>query len=253
MKQERLLLIDVGNSSTTWAIQRGRNRLQREKRIETPGFPSFLSKLIDESNSDPFSCALIASVVPKITQKLKKIAKKYGLELRIVGENLQIPLRSRYSKRQLGADRLVTAYGASRLYGTPVLVLDYGTALTCDLVSGKGIFEGGLIVPGAEIALKALSEKAALLPRLPSFPKRAQSLLGRNTREGMEAGILYGYGALVEGLITQFKKRCGRALKVVATGGLCRILAPYTPQIKICDPLLTLRSLAEIYRRRIPS
>lgn len=194
----------------------------------------------------PFKYAFVSSVVPKITKIIKRIFldKNISKRLNVLGQNFKIPIRHRYpNMKNLGSDRLVNIYGAVRLHRFPLLIIDYGTAITCDYVSGDGVYRGGLILPGPEISLEALSKKAALLPQVP-FPKKASSLLGRNTREAMQLGVLQGVRAMTDGLVIRFKRRYGRRLKVVATGGLSRRLYPLTEQIDILDPLLTLRSLA---------
>lgn len=140
----------------------------------------------------------------------------------------------------------MAAYGAREIYGAPVLVLDYGTALTCDYVSKRGIFEGGLIIPGPEISLTALTERTALLPAVP-FPSHYYRLIGCDTKSCMQAGILQGYGAMADGLIGRFRTRYGRGLKAVLTGGLARSMAPFVTQADVIDPLLILKSLGLLY------
>lgn len=198
---------------------------------------------------------IIASVFPKITQKVRKIARQKLGRSHIweVGQNLKPQISHNYKHiNKLGSDRLINIYGAGRLYKPPLLILDFGTALTCDLVSKDGVFLGGLIVPGPEIAFNALWEKTALLPKLP-FPKGKVSFLGTDTREGMKSGILQGYGAMTDGLVERFKAKFGKKLRVIATGGLARTLRSYAPSINTVDPLLTLKSLYLAFCRKIPS
>jgi type III pantothenate kinase len=142
---------------------------------------------------------------------------------------------------------LVNIYGAVKIYGLPLLILDYGTALTCDYVSDKGIFLGGLIIPGPEISLQALCERAALLPLI-KFPTGTVPFLGRDTQAGMKAGILRGYGAMTDGLVERFQARYGRKFRVIATGGLAKAIAPYASRVDVLDPLLTLKSLVKVYK-----
>lgn len=192
----------------------------------------------------------MTSVVPNITAKIVKICRSFGCvgTLWIVGKNLRVPINHKYANiNKLGCDRLVNVYGAARLYNLPLLILDYGTALTCDYISGKGVLMGGLIIPGAEIALKALSEKAALLPTI-EFPKKYAPFIGRDTQGGMKAGILQGYGAMTDGLVERFRRRFGPGFQVIATGGLAKVISPYTRKIDILDPCLTLRSLGQVYQ-----
>ena len=248
-----LLCIDVGNTSTSYGLYGG-GRFLRMGHSPTVKFPRLVLKLLSNKDNIPNRHAVIASVVPKITLKIRKsLSQLRGVRIWEVGGNLQAGIKHNYKYiNKLGPDRLVTAYGASRLYGAPVLILDFGTALTCDFISSKGVFEGGLIIPGPQISLQALSERAALLPSI-NFPKRHGSLIGRDTRGCMKAGILQGYGAMADGLVAKFRKRYGRRFRVVATGGLARTLAPYTTQIDVVDPLLTLKSLARLFRDKIIS
>lgn len=171
----------------------------------------------------------------------------------MVGANLKVPMRHKYRQiSRLGPDRLVTAYGAMKIYGAPLLILDFGTAFTCDYISAKGVFEGGLIIPGPQISLQALSEKTALLPSL-GFPRNSPSLIGHDTKSCMKAGILHGYGAMADGLVGRFRKRYGIKFRVVATGGLAETLASYMSQVDLVDPLLTLKSLARLFRDQVKS
>ena len=240
-----LLLIDVGNTSTTYGLYR-HGRASGIKHTETDKFPSILSKLIGNKISIPIEFIVLSSVVPKMTLKVRKVLKQNGKlnQLYVLGENLRVQIKHNYKTfGKLGRDRLANIYGSLKLYRPPLLIMDFGTALTCDYISRHGVFEGGLIIPGPEIALKALSERAALLPKVP-FPKKGGSLLGRNTREGMQAGILQGVAAMTDGLIDRFKQRFGSSIKAIATGGLAPIIFPLTRKIDVLDPFLTLRSLA---------
>jgi len=192
---------------------------------------------------------IFSSVVPKISHKLRKELKRIpGLRLWELGRNLTVPLRHNYRQiEKLGSDRAVNVYGAVRFYRPPLLILDFGTALTCDFVSLKGRYEGGLIIPGPQIAFEALCRRAALLPKL-GFPRKAGSLLGRDTASGMNSGLLYGYAAMADGLACRFRARFGRRLKVIATGGFASLIASYSKEIDTVDPLLSLKSLARLYR-----
>lgn len=243
-----LLCVDIGNTSATYAVFSGR-RMRRRGYVPTSDFPYLISKLLSNRDRFPISNICISSVVPKITRKTIRIARSQkGIKLWIVGKNLKVSLRHNYKIiNRLGSDRLVNAYGAIRLYGAPVLILDYGTALTCDFVSSQGVFMGGLIIAGPEIALRALHERTALLPAV-RFPNRVRGFIGRDTQGCMKAGILQGYGAMTDGLIERFRRRYGKRFRVIATGGFAEALTPYSTRIDIVDPLLTLKSLCELYR-----
>ena len=129
-----------------------------------------------------------------------------------------------------------------RMYGAPALIVDFGTAITFDIVSGKGHYLGGLILPGIAMGLGSLYEKTALLPKVEL--KRARSIIGKDTVNSMRAGILFGYGAMCDGLIAKYRKILGRGLKVIATGGNAGLIKSYAKYIDIVDSDLTIKSLA---------
>lgn len=253
-RNKTVLCLDIGNTSTGYGVFRGK-KLISYGHFPTPNIPVVCMELIRNTGNIPNLHILVSSVVPKYTSILSKILSRHPRfqafreRVYVVGGRLKVPIRHNYrSIKKLGSDRLVNAYGALKKYGAPLLIFDFGTAVTCDYVSRKGVFEGGLIVPGPEISLKVLSEKAALLPAIP-FPRKFRPLLGRDTVGCMKAGVLQGYGALTDELIERFRRRYGRKLRVVATGGLSGVIAPFAKKIDFIDPLLTLRSLAYLFEQ----
>lgn len=244
-----LYLIDVGNTSASYGFYE-EGRLQQVGHTSSERIPIIASKMIENSVNGPIMDVVFTSVVPKITRKIRNssIKKRIIGHIWVVGENLKVQIRHKYRNiKKLGSDRLVNIFGASRLYRPPLLILDYGTALTCDFISKEDMFLGGLIVPGPEIAFNALCERAALLPKI-TFPKRYGSFMGRDTKGGLMAGILQGYGAMTDGLVERFRSRYGRKFQVIASGGLASVIHPYTSRIDVLDPLLTLKSLVEVYK-----
>ncbi len=196
----------------------------------------------------PFNL-VISSVVPKVTQKLRQAIKPKPAGFWVVGENLQLPLKHKYHNiKQLGADRIVNLYGALQRYTPPFLVIDFGTAITFDYVSAEKVFEGGMIVPGPELAFKALLSKAALLPKNARLPEKTVSFLGTDTYSCMNSGIMNAYGAMADGLIERFKSRFGTDLRVIATGGFASHLKPYTRSFEILDPRHAVYSLYSAYQ-----
>jgi type III pantothenate kinase len=129
-----------------------------------------------------------------------------------------------------------------------MLVIDYGTAITFDYIDSKGVFQGGMIIPGPETAYRALAQRAALLPKNLSLPRKTKTFLGRNARECMESGILEGYGSMTDELIQRFRKRYGKNLRVLGTGGLAGVIRPYTKNIDILDPQHSIKSLLALWR-----
>lgn len=248
-----ILAIDVGNTSVAYAIYKGRRRLRSGYAV-SDGIPGLIQKLFRNIYSIPSVDIVISSVVPKNTRIIRNLSRRRkGVRLWEVGRNLKVPIKHKYNNiKKLGSDRLIAAYGVMKIYSPPLILLDFGTALTCDYVSKKGIFEGGLIIPGPEISLQALSSRAALLPKL-KFPHRAPSLIGRDTVTCMKSGILHGFGAMADGLVHRLKRRFGRHCRVIATGGLASTLAAYSSQIEVVDPLLILKSLARLFRDTHPN
>lgn len=240
-----LLTIDIGNTSIAFGIFQGR-KLKSAWKVSTQAAlsnkPIRLPKDID--------AAIISSVVPKATPIIKKVvAKKYKFRPLVLGENIKTPIKNLYREsKQVGQDRLVNAVAAKELYGYPVIVVDFGTAITFDVVSKKGEYLGGIIVPGIEISLEVLSTKAALLPRIKLSPPK--ELLGRDTVSSMKSGIFYGFGSLCDCLIDKLKEEFGKQ-PVIATGGHSRLIAKFCRSIDSVCPDLTLRGLRIIFERRI--
>lgn len=246
-----LLAIDIGNSTVACGVFR-KKRLLRFDSICVDHFPKFSKNIINSGVLVKSDQIIISSVFPKMSHFLLKTIKRGNpsANIYLVGKNVFPPLKMRYDRKKLGADRLVNLYGALKLYKPPFLVIDFGTAITFDYVSKRGVFEGGLIVPGVELSGEALLRRAALLPK--SFKlKRVNRLIGRTTHEALQSGLLNGFGALADGLIERFKRLDGEKLTVIATGGFAKSVAPYTRNLKRVDPDHTLRSLALIYHHEV--
>lgn len=250
-----LLALDVGNTSITVGAFRGERLVSRgriptqEPRVER--YARALRRFLRTLGAPPgkVEAVILSSVVPRATAALRPALR--GLVRPapvVVGETLQAPVINRYRvPRQVGQDRLVNAAAASFLYGGPAIVVDFGTALTLDLVTRRREYLGGLIVPGLEIALEALASRTALLPRLKLTPP--SEFLGRDTRSSMLSGLFHGYGALCDGLVAAMKRRHAPAAKVIATGGYAGIIAPFCRSIRIVNPDLTLQGLRLIYQK----
>lgn len=245
---KRILAIDIGNTAATFGFYEG-GRLLNFGSMYYNDIPKYAHKLA-KSGTDCHLDVIISSVFPKITSFLKcKLQSIKGIKVVVVGGNIKVKIQHNYSNYNgLGVDRKVNIYGAVRMYRLPMLVIDYGTAITFDYIDAKGIFQGGMIIPGPETAYTALGQRAALLPKGLSIPKRAKSFLGRNARECMESGILEGYGAMTDELILRFRKRYGKNLRVLATGGLAGVIRPYTKHIDTLDPKHSIKSLLALWR-----
>ena len=255
-----LVAVDVGNTSISLGVYKGQ-RLVKSGRIltgphtstrqVTSGLRSLFRRLKVRAGS--VENVLMVSVVPKTTTKVKTALKKLcGVAPKVVGKGVKAPIRNLYKRpSQVGQDRLVNAVAARHKYGTPVLVIDFGTAITIDLVSKRGEYAGGVIVPGIEISLETLTQRAALLPKLKL--KATHKVLGRDTTHSMQSGVFHGFGSLCDGLIQKLKSeaRVGR-VTVVATGGQARAISPFLRVVHRVDEHLTLDGLVHIYLQKTP-
>lgn len=252
-----LLALDVGNTSITLGLFHGK-RLLSQGRIPTHGLAGsagystairrFLRRCSVPLNA--IDGVILSSVVPRATVSLKPALKRlFKIKPYVLGENIQAPVINRYRvPAQVGQDRLVNASAACFLYRGPAIIVDFGTAITIDLVTRHREYKGGVIVPGMEIALEALSSRAALLPKIKL--KRPRELLGRDTVSSMQSGIFHGYGALCDGIVRLLMRKHAPKAKVIATGGHSRLIAPFCRTIRIINPDLTLQGLEITYHSR---
>jgi len=241
-----LLVLDVGNTAVSHAVYDGK-KLRDSGHILHRDLAAKIPVWLRAAGRSRLDIA-VSSVVPDVTKALRRALKKNGgVRLWVAGENLPVPISHIYkNSRKLGIDRQVNIYGALRMHNPPMLVIDFGTAVTFDYVSRKGIFLGGLIVPGPELSFQALVNRAALIPNRIRLPKKAPGFPGTSTKACMEAGILEGYGAMTDGLVARFRKKYG-AFEVLATGGFAAHLNPYSINLRLVDPLLTLKSVVLLY------
>lgn len=190
----------------------------------------------------------ICSVVPPLTQTLEEMSKRFfNVAPLVVGADMDLGVRILYEDpKAVGADRLVNAIAAHELYGGPCIVVDFGTATTFDAITADGAYLGGAIAPGIVISAEALFERTAKLPRIQlEIPSRA---IGRSTVASMQSGIIFGYVGLVKELVARFKRELGEA-KVVATGGLAKMMAPLVDVIDEVEEDLTLLGLRIAFKR----
>ena len=200
--------------------------------------------------ADDIGGVIICSVVPKVMYSLTSGIRKYlNCDPMIVGQGTKSGIRiATTNPMEIGADRVVDAVGAYFLYGGPVIVIDYGTATTYDLVSEDGAFVAGVTAPGIRISAKALWSNAAKLPEIEIV--KPESILAKTTITSMQAGLVYGTIGQAEYIIEQFKKQSGYSgIKVVATGGLGRIISEGTDKIDIYNSELTLQGMRLIFER----
>lgn len=237
-----LLAIDIGNTNITIGIFKGKKLIKKTK-ISTQKHSLYTRYFTSILNKFDMNSIIISSVVPDALIKVKSILKRLaGCKISVLGENIKAPIRNLYRiKEEVGQDRLVNAVGARILYGAPCVIVDFGTAITFDVVSSKGEYLGGLILPGIEISLSSLYEKTALLPKVKLT--RAIYIIGKDTVNSMRGGILFGFGAMCDGLAARYRKILGKSTKVIATGGNAGLMKRYTRSIQIVDEDLTLKGL----------
>ena len=251
-----LLAIDSGNTNVVFAIydgdsRRGMWRASTESKRTADEYAIWLSQLmaLDGLQPEAVAGAIIANVVPDASFHLTSLCRKYfGTEPLIVGTpDVDLGIEVRMDKvENVGADRLVNAVAAHRTYGGPLIVIDFGTATTFDIVAADGAYDGGVIAPAVQHSAEALYRAAALLPRVPV--ERPERVIGKDTVPAMKSGLYWGYVGLIEGLVARIKAEYARPMKVIATGGLAPIYAEATDVIEAVDPDLTLRGLLAIYR-----
>lgn len=252
-----LLGIDVGNTNITLGVfdgeqLKGTFRMTTKIARTSDEYGIFISELL-ESNGvkrTQFEAVIIASVVPDIMYSLNSAIIKYlKREPIIVGPGIRTGIKVvTENPRQIGADRIVDAVAAYEIYGGPVIVVDFGTATTYDLVLGDGSYVAGVTAPGIQTAAQALWESAAKLPKFEIA--KPKSILAKETITSMQAGVVYGYMGQTEYIIRQMKKESGLSqIKVVATGGLGKLIADEVDAIDVYDQTLTLQGLRLVYQR----
>lgn len=253
-----LLALDVGNSNTTVGVFRGDEILRRfrlttghHRTVDELGL--LLRQLCDWAAIDPqrIRGVIVGSVVPPIDAALRAaIATYLDAEPLFVAPGIKsgMPLRVD-TPLELGADRLCNAVAAFQIYGGPCVVVDFGTATTWECVSAKGEFLGGVIAPGLEVSAEALVSRAAKLPRIELVPP--ERAIGKGTVDSMQAGIVFGYVGLVEGVTRRVLAELGGG-KVIATGGLGGVIARYTECFDAVNDDLTLHGLRILWERNRP-
>jgi type III pantothenate kinase len=254
-----LLAIDVGNSQSVLGVYEG-DRLISQRRID-----SHLPKTVDEIwrtvrsfrdelglDDRAFTGVGISSVIPDLTGVFEGIARDYlKLEPVMVGAHLDLGMRILYANpASVGADRLCNAVAGYARYGGPLIIIDFGTATTYDVVTRDGEYLGGAIALGLESTAAELHRRTARLPKIElRFPEGA---VGRDTTSGMQSGVMYGAVDAVEGMIRRIRLELGAPARVIATGGLASLIAPHVPAIDAVEPALVLDGIRLIWEKNRP-
>lgn len=253
-----LLVIDVGNTNTVLGMYAGET-LERSWRITTDKL-----RTVDEYAmliNDLFGLSgfafgdvrhvVISCVVPPLLSTLEGLCRDYfKLKPVVVGPGIRTGMPILYDNpREVGADRIVNAVAAFEKHRRSLIVVDFGTATTFDYITPRGEYQGGAIAPGLGISAEALFERASKLPRVEFAAP--PSVIARNTVNSIQAGLIFGYAGLVDGIVQRMKQETRDEPLVVATGGLATLIAPFAQTIALTDPDLTLEGLLLIHQRNL--
>jgi type III pantothenate kinase len=249
-----LLAIDIGNTNVVLGVFEG-ERLRESWRIGTKAsitadeYAVIMRDLFAFSGIDfgQIDGIIISTVVPPLLSIMTEMSRKYfKIEPMVVTSDLKTGITLSYENpREIGADRIVNAAAAFRLYGGPLIIIDFGTATTFCAVTANGEYLGGAITPGVKISAEALYQRAAKLPRVELT--RPRTIIGRDTVSAMQAGILYGYAGLVDGIVERMKNELSPDARVIATGGLAELVTPEARSAIEVRPNLTLEGLRFIF------
>lgn len=251
-----LLLIDVGNTNTVIGVHRGDDlldsfRLSTDSDRTADEYGALVLPLFARLGVDPAAAdaVVVASVVPPLNDTLDRLARRYfGRAPLFIEPGVRTGMPIRYDNpSEVGADRIVNAVAARELYGAPVVVVDFGTATTFDIVNAAGEYAGGIIAPGILISAEALFAQASRLYRVDV--RKPSLLVGRNTAAAMQSGIYYGSIGLVDGILARLLAEIPGVQNVVATGGQAELIAAGSAYIREVNPGLTLLGLKMIYDR----
>ncbi len=254
-----LLAVDAGNTNLVFALVedgaiRARWRIATDPRRTADQYAVWLHQLLaleDFTRAD-VEAVIIGTVVPRALHNLEVLASKYfGVTPLVAGEapvEWGIALDVAEPK-SVGADRVLNTIAAHELHAGDLIVVDFGTATTFDVVDYSGAYKGGIIAPGINLSLDALVSAAAKLPRVAIEAPESGSVIGRTTEEQMHIGIYWGYVAMMEGLVARLKAEIGRPVKVIATGGLATLFDQHTTIFDAIEGDLTIQGLAMLYAR----
>ncbi len=252
-----LLAIDSGNTNAVFAVFDGDKAAGAWRAATNPNrsadeYASWLLALMALAGLSPgdIDAAIIGSVVPESSFHLSRLCRRYfNTKPLVIGEEgcaIPVGLDLDMPKEEVGADRIANAVAAKDRYAPPLIILDFGTATTFDVLDAAGNYCGGVIAPGLNLSLRALEMAAAQLPRVAVV--KPKTVVGRSTVPAMQSGVFWGYVGLVEGIVARIGAERREKMAVIATGGLASFVAGATPVIDCVDPDLTLWGLRLVYR-----
>ncbi|HEX9377825.1 MAG TPA: type III pantothenate kinase [Actinomycetota bacterium] len=252
-----LLAVDVGNTQTVLGVFRDRElawhwRMSTDPERTADELALLFGGFLEQqglSFSRQITGVVISSVVPPVTGELREMTRRYfHFDPVVVEPGVKTGVSVLTDNpREVGADRIVNALGAYAKYGGPCIVVDFGTATTYDAVSEKGEYLGGAIAPGIAVAAEGLVAQASRLPRVEIVAPR--SVIGKNTVEALQSGLVFGTAAEVDGMVERMQKELGGAATVVVTGGMAAVIAPHCHSVDHHEPWLTLEGLRLIFER----
>ena len=254
-----LLVVDVGNTQTHFGTFRGTELVEHWR------FATVRTSTADELGAalrnllglrglgfEDLDASIVSSTVPQLEPEWREVGERYlDHEMLVVGPGVRTGLAIRYDNpHEIGADRLVNSVALRDRYDGAAVCVDFGTATTFDIVSEAGEYLGGVILPGIEISLDALTERGAKLPKIELAEPRG--VIGKSTVDAIRSGILYGYAGAIDGILTRLRAELGEELEAIGTGGLSGRIVPFTEHIDEVDDLLTLTGLRLIHERNRP-
>ena len=252
-----LIAVDVGNTQIVVGAFADESlhrswRLSTHRSMTADEFEVLLRGMLGEFGGAAADC-IVSSVVPPLTDEIAHALRELTGRVPLVvapGVKTGMPIRTD-NPQEVGADRIINAVAAHEKYGAPLVVIDFGTATTLDVVNQNGEYAGGVICPGPQLGAEALAARAARLPRVElSVPDH---VIGRNTVDSLRAGLMYGHAAMVNGLVSRIERELDVPIRVVATGGLSRTFGPLLDSLDVTDENLTLEGLRLVFSRNRPS